>query len=65
MPNAVTAFSGLPVIAAFNGISNLKFRRVPESMQPPCAAYSCHQLDRYLATGRPTVINCSVWKRGR
>lgn len=28
--------SGLPVIAAFNGISNLEVPRIPESMQPPC-----------------------------
>jgi uncharacterized protein involved in exopolysaccharide biosynthesis len=49
--------SGLPVIAAFNGISNLKFRGFLKACNRRAAAYSCHQLDRYLATGRPTVIN--------
>ena len=49
--------SGLPVIAAFNGISNLKFRGFLKVCNRRAAAYSCHQLDRYLATGRPTVIN--------
>lgn len=49
--------SGLPVIAAFNGISNLKFRGFLKACNRRAAAYSCRQLNKYLATGRPTVIN--------
>ena len=49
--------SGLPVIAAFNGISNLKFRGFLKVCNRRAAAYSCHRLNKYLATGRPTVIN--------
>ncbi|AVM52043.1 uncharacterized protein involved in exopolysaccharide biosynthesis [Bacteroides zoogleoformans] len=47
----------LPVIAAFNGISNLKFRGFLKACNRRAAAYSCRQLNNYLAVGRPTVIN--------
>ncbi|WP_373801701.1 hypothetical protein, partial [Bacteroides heparinolyticus] len=47
----------LPVIAAFNGISNLKFRGFLKACNRRAAAYSCRQLNKYLAVGRPTVIN--------
>lgn len=49
--------SGLPVLAAFNGISNLKFRGFLKVCNRRAAAYSCHQLNKHLATGRPTIIN--------
>lgn len=49
--------TGLPVIAAFNGISNLKFRGFLKACNRRAAAYSCRQLNKYLAVGRPTVIN--------
>lgn len=47
----------LPVIAAFNGTSNLKFRGFLKACNRLAAAYSCRQLNNYLHQGRPTVIN--------
>lgn len=47
----------LPVIAAFNGTSNLKFRGFLKACNRLAAAYSCRQLNHYLQKGRPTVIN--------
>ena len=49
--------SGLPVIAAFNGISNLKFRGFLKVCNRIAAAYSCHRLNQYLSPNRPSVIN--------
>lgn len=49
--------SGLPVIAAFNGISNLKFRGFLKVCNRIAAAYSCHRLNQYLSPNRPNVIN--------
>lgn len=49
--------SGLPVIAAFNGISNLKFRGFLKASNRIAAAYSCRRLNKYLNPNRPTVIN--------
>lgn len=49
--------SGLPVIAAFNGISNLKYRGFLKACNRIAAAYSCRKLNKYMAPGRPTVIN--------
>ena len=49
--------TGLPVIAAFNGISNLKFRGFLRLCNRIAAGYCCRQLDRYLQTDRPIVIN--------
>lgn len=49
--------SGLPVIAAFNGISNLKYRGFLKACNRLAAAYCCRRLNKYLKTGEPTVIN--------
>ncbi|MDD6472309.1 MAG: hypothetical protein PUF62_04655 [Bacteroidales bacterium] len=49
--------TGLPVIAAFNGTSNLKFRGFLKTCNRIAASYACRQLSRYLQPGRPTVIN--------
>ena len=49
--------TGLPVIAAFNGISNLKYRGFLKACNRLAAAYSCRQLNNYLQPGRPTIIN--------
>lgn len=49
--------SGLPVIAAFNGTSNLKFRGFLKMCNRLATAYSCRKLNNYLQVGRPTVIN--------
>lgn len=47
----------LPVIAAFNGTSNLKFRGFLKACNRIAAAYCCRQLNSYLHPERPTVIN--------
>ena len=50
--------SGLPVIAAFNGISNLKYRGFLRACNRAAAAYSCRRLNKYFKTiGDPTIIN--------
>lgn len=49
--------SGLPVIAAFNGISNLKYRGFLKACNRIAAAYSCRQLNKYMKSGQPSVIN--------
>lgn len=49
--------SGLPVIAAFNGISNLKYRGFLKACNRMAAAYSCHRLNKYLRTEGTTIIN--------
>lgn len=49
--------TGLPVIAAFNGISNLKFRGFLKACNRRAAAYACQQLNQYLVPGKTTVIN--------
>lgn len=50
--------SGLPVIAAFNGISNLKYRGFLRACNRAAAAYSCRRLNKYFKqTGEPTIIN--------
>lgn len=49
--------TGLPVIAAFNGTSNLKFRGFLKACNRRAAAYTCQQLNQYLQPGRPTIIN--------
>ncbi len=49
--------TGLPVIAAFNGISNLKFRGFLRMCNRIAAAYCCRQLNNYLQPNRPTIIN--------
>ena len=47
----------LPVIAAFNGTSNLKFRGFLKACNRMAAAYSCRQLNNHLRKEHPTVIN--------
>lgn len=49
--------SGLPVIAAFNGISNLKYRGFLKACNRKAAAYSCRRLNTYLRPGETSVIN--------
>ena len=49
--------SGLPVIAAFNGISNLKYRGFLKACNRMAAAYSCRRLNKYLRPGETSVIN--------
>lgn len=49
--------TGLPVIAAFNGTSNLKFRGFLKAGNRIAAAYTCRRLNHYIQPERPTVIN--------
>lgn len=49
--------SGLPVIVAFNGISNLKYRGFLKACNRLAAAYCCNRLNKYMKVGEPTVIN--------
>lgn len=49
--------TGLPVIAAFNGTSNLKYRGFLKACNRRAAAYVCQQLNTHLCPGRPTIIN--------
>lgn len=49
--------SGLPVIAAFNGINNLKYRGFLKVCNRIAAAYCCRKLDKYMIPGQPAVIN--------
>ncbi len=56
--------TGLPVIAAFNGTSNLKFRGFLRMCNRIAAGYCCRQLNNYLQTGRPTIINLISMEKG-
>ncbi len=47
----------LPVIAAFNGVSNLQYRGFLKACNRIAAAYSCRQMNKFLQPDRPTVIN--------
>lgn len=47
----------LPVIAAFNGTNNLKFRGFLKACNRIAAAYSCRQMNAYLQPDKPTIIN--------
>ncbi len=49
--------TGLPVLSAFNGISNLKFRGFIKACNRIAAAYSCRQMNNYLNPRRSTIIN--------
>lgn len=49
--------SGIPVIAAFNGISNLKYRGFLKACNRIAAAYSCRRLNKYLRPGETSIIN--------
>ncbi len=56
-PYRSNRLSGLPVIAAFNGISNLKYRGFLKTCNRLAAAYCCNRLNKYMTVGEPTVIN--------
>lgn len=56
-PDRSKRLTGLSVIAAFNGVSNLKFRGFLKACNRLAAAYSCRQMNNYLRPDRPTVIN--------
>ena len=56
--------SGLDVIAAFNGTSNLKFRGFLKACNRLAAAYSCRQFNNYLQPHRSTVINIISVNKG-
>ncbi len=49
--------TGLPVLSAFNGTSNLKFRGFLKACNRLAAAHSCRQMNNYLQPSRSTVIN--------
>jgi hypothetical protein len=56
--------TGLPVIAAFNGTSNLKFRGFLKACNRLAAAYCCRKLNNYLQKDQPTVINLFSMEQG-
>lgn len=56
--------TGLPVISAFNGTSNLKFRGFLKASNRLAAAYCCRRLNQYLQKNRPTVINLLSMESG-
>lgn len=56
--------TGLPVIAAFNGVSNLKFRGFLKACNRMAAAYCCQQLNKYIQPNRPTIINLLSMEQG-
>lgn len=56
--------SGLSVIAAFNGTSNLKFRGFLKLCNRLAAAYSCRRFNNFLQPNRPTVINLLSMEQG-
>lgn len=49
--------TGLSTIAAFNGVSNLKFRGFLKACNRLAAAYSCRQLNRYITPDHPAVFS--------
>lgn len=49
--------TGLPVIAAFNGVSNLKFRGFLKACNRLAAAYCCRQLNKHFQANDSTVFN--------
>lgn len=63
-PERSRRLSGLPVIAAFNGISNLKYRGFLKACNRRAAAYACRQLNKFLVPGRPTIINLLSMEEG-
>lgn len=56
--------TGLPVIAAFNGTNNLKFRGFLKACNRIAAAYSCRRLNKYIQPDRPTVISLLSMETG-
>ena len=56
--------TGLPVLAAFNGTNNLKYRGFLKACNRRAAAYACQQINGYLQPNRATIINLlSIEKR--
>lgn len=49
--------TGLPVIAAFNGVSNLQYRGFLKACNRIAAAYSCRRFNRFIQPDRPTIVN--------
>lgn len=49
--------TGLPVIAAFNGVSNLKFRGFLKACNRSAAAYCCRQLNKHFQANDSTIFN--------
>ncbi len=56
--------TGLPVLAAFNGVSNLKYRGFLKACNRRAAAYCCRRLNQYIVPGRPTIINLLSMEHG-
>jgi len=56
--------TGLPVIAAFNGTNNLKYRGFLKACNRRAAAYACQQLNSYLQPNRSTIINLLSMEEG-
>jgi hypothetical protein len=56
--------TGLPVVAAFNGTSNLKFRGYLKACNRTAAAYCCRTLNQSIHPERPTVINLLSMEEG-
>lgn len=49
--------TGLPVLAAFTGHINLKYRGFTKASNRVVAAYCCNRLNVYLQLGRTSIIN--------
>ena len=49
--------TGLPVLAAFTGHINLKYRGFTKASNRVVAAYCCNQLNIFLQLGRTSIIN--------
>lgn len=49
--------TGLPVLAAFTGHINLKYRGFTKASNRVVAAYCCNQLNVFLQLGRTSIIN--------
>lgn len=49
--------TGLPVLAAFTGHINLKYRGFTKASNRVVAAYCCNQLNVFLQPGRTSIIN--------
>ncbi len=63
-PERSKRLTGLPVIAAFNGVSNLKYRGFLKLCNRTAAAYTCQQLNNYIQKNRPTIINLLSMEKG-
>ena len=63
-PERSKRLTGLPVIAAFNGVSNLKYRGFLKLCNRTAAAYTCQQLNNYIQKDRPTIINLLSMEKG-